>query len=273
MTEIHSGNLAHVTGNPFENEEALQLISAGALVINQAGRIVETGDAAAMVKAYPDATHHDHGSAWLIPGLVDGHIHFPQFDATAALGMQLLDWLSDSIFPAESRFADAAYAVETARDFTRHLLRSGTTCAAVYSSQFIHATRALFHAARNKGPRLIAGMTLMDRGAPDVLFTPAQTAYDLNETLIEEVADDPLLDYAVTPRFALSCSDALLDVCTALVKAHPACRIQTHINENHGEIAATAETFPDAVTYLNVYERSGLVTPRTILAHKRKRTD
>ncbi|MDJ0841204.1 MAG: guanine deaminase [Acidobacteriota bacterium] len=267
MTTIHLGHLAHMKDNPFETGNPPEIVTQGALAVADDGTIQNAGPAEDILNTYPKAVRCDHGDAWLIPGLVDGHIHFPQFDVTAARGEQLLDWLEGSIFPAEARFQSQEFAEGAARAFTQKLLSCGTTCALVFGSQFPGATQALFRAARSNGPRLIAGMTLMDRGAPEVLFTPADVTYRQNEKLIREVAAEPLLDYAVTPRFALSCSEALLEVCAALVKAYPDCRIQTHINENHDEIAATRATFPKQEHYLDVYARFGLVGPRTVLAH------
>ena len=68
-------------------------------------------------------------------------------------------------------------------------------------------------------------------------------------------------------RFALSCSPAMLAECRALLRAHPGLRLQTHINENHEEIRATADQFPRAANYLDVYDGAGLLTERSVLAH------
>jgi len=266
MKTLHLGQLAHLRENPFQEDTALQVIAKGALVSDETGKLVAVGEAQAMITVWPDAQVVDHGDAWLIPGLIDGHIHFPQFYATAASANHLLDWLN-IIFPAEATYAEPDFATQTAQAFTARLLASGTTTAMVFGSQFPAATRALFRAARTAGLRLIAGMTLMDRDAPESLFTSAETAYAENKALIDWVENEPLLDYAITPRFGLSCTDALLDVCRALVKDHPNCWLQTHINENSDEIETTARLFPQSRHYLDIYATWGLLTPRTVLAH------
>lgn len=264
--ELHLGTLAHVTGNPHLKKGALVIIEDGALLLDGGGNIVYAGPKQDLPPGN-QATVINHGQAWLLPGLVDGHIHFPQFYATAANGKELLDWLNRSIFPAEAQLAQKTYARSLARDFVAHLLAMGTTTALVFGSQFQHANEALFAEAANQGMRLIAGMTMMDRMGPDALLVSPEQARDQAELLIDLVRDEPLLNYAVTPRFAISCSPKMLKTCGDLVGAHDGIYIQTHINENHEEIKTTADMFPQAPHYLGIYDDCGLLTPRTVLAH------
>ena len=267
MAVIHLGKLAHLRANPFEQPDALEIIESGALLVDGRGHIVRAGERKAILSAAPEAVRVDHGEAWLIPGLVDGHIHFPQYYATAARAPQLLEWLERAIFPAEAAYADSALAELTARRFVRHLLACGTTTAMAFGSQFLEANLALFEAAKTAGLRLISGMTLMDRGAPQALLQTPQQAHAHAEILIAHCQNNPLLHYAITPRFALSCSEAMLEACGALLEAHPECYLQTHINESRDEIKAVAQAFPWSRDYLEVYERFGLILGRSVLAH------
>ena len=273
MNQIHYGVIAHVRTNPFLSQNALEIIEDGALLIDEQGKIQAIGPRASFRKVARTVEVHDHGEAWLIPGMVDGHIHFPQFYAIAHHGKALLEWLHESIFPAEARFASRGYAKTAAAAFIAKLQASGTTTALVFGSQFPHATRALFDAAKAGGQRMIAGMTLMDRDGPAELMTPAEKVVGWSERLIGEIADEPLLDYAITPRFALSCSPSLLETCAHLVKTYPSCYVQTHINENRAEIQAVAELFPRHRHYADVYDQVGLLTDRTVLAHNIHPTD
>lgn len=75
------------------------------------------------------------------------------------------------------------------------------------------------------------------------------------------------LRYVVTPRFSLSCSEAILEVCQALLQEHPDLHFTTHINENLEEIRTVAELFPWSQHYLHTYDRFGLVTERSVFAH------
>jgi guanine deaminase len=248
----------------------LEIIPAGALRVDEAGHIVDYGERAAVLAKTLDAEIKDFQKAWILPGLIDGHIHFPQYYATAAYGGQLMGWLMQSILPAETAYADPEYAQRAADRFIGHLLACGTTTALVYGSQFFHANQALFQTAQRAGMRLIAGPTLMDMPAPGIpsqLLVSVEQAREEAEALLAFCQREPLLHYAITPRYALSCSPGMMEMCAALLRENPDAYLQTHINENHGEIAAVLGHFHDASDYLNVYERFGLVTERTVLAH------
>lgn len=261
------GTLAHVTDNPFQIADALEIIPDGALAVDDAGKIADKGNALDLRRRYPNAHIADFGNGWLLPGFIDGHLHFPQFYCTAAFGEQLLDWLRDSVFPAEAKFADPGYADKVAQAFVARLLKTGTTTAMVFGSQYPQATAALFEAAAQQGLRIITGLTLMDRDAPVELLTTPQHAYDQASELIGRFHDRNNLHYAITPRFAITSTPDMLAACGQLAKDFPTCHIQTHINENKREIDVVAALFPDAEDYLDVYDRAGLLTERTMLAH------
>lgn len=270
MSTVYLGTIAHLKANPFASPDALEIIESGALWVGDDGRIIDYGEQSRILAKVPEAWIEDYGEAWLIPGLVDGHVHFPQYYATAAYGGQLLDWLVQSILPAETAYADPVFADMAAQQFVNHLLGCGTTTALVFGSQFFQANEALFQAAKKAGMRLIAGATLMDLpgpGIPASLLKPVRQAQDEAEALIARCRDEPLLHYAITPRYALSCSPEMMELCVDLLRAHPETYLQTHINENRGEIEAVLGHFSDARDYLEVYERFGLVTERTVLAH------
>jgi guanine deaminase len=266
-TTIHTGTLAHLRADPFTTGGALEIIPGGALAVAADGRILAAGERGAVVAAHPERVLVDHGSNWLIPGLIDGHLHFPQFYATAAPGADLLDWLERSILPAELAFADTAFAVRTAERFVARLLAAGTTTAVVFGSQFPAATEALFEAAARTGLRLVAGLTLMDRAGPPALLQTVATAVEGMERLIALCRDQPRLHYALTPRYPLACSPGLMEACADLLHRHPECYLQTHINEQPREVAAIRAAYPDRRDYLDVYDRYGLIGPRTLLAH------
>ncbi|CAL1240279.1 guanine deaminase [Candidatus Methylocalor cossyra] len=264
---LHCGTLAHLRRDPFLFEDALEIIPAGALAVDPAGRIAAVDRCAPLRSRFPDAALVDHGEDWLVPGLVDGHLHFPQFYATAAPGDGLLDWLERSVFPAEAEFRDPGYAASAAERFVARLLAAGTTTALVFGASHYPATEALFQAARRAGLRLIAGLTLMDQNAPPSLLNDLDQARRGMERLIALCTGEPRLRYAVTPRYPLSCSRALLELCGAVLATRPECYLQTHINETQGEIEAVRGAFPGFRHYLEVYDRFGLLGPRTVLAH------
>ncbi|MEO1019771.1 MAG: guanine deaminase, partial [Pseudomonadota bacterium] len=95
----------------------------------------------------------------------------------------------------------------------------------------------------------------------------AETSYVECAELIARWHNRGRLAYAVTPRFAVTSSDAQLDVAGRLAAEHADIYVQTHLSENHEEIAAVRALFPDAATYTAVYDRFGLLGPRTLLGH------
>src|SRR5262249_45962680 len=143
----------------------------------------------------------------------------------------------------------------------------GTTTALVFGSHFASATAALFEAAAVSGLRIISGLVVSDRFLPPALQQPADAAYHDSVDLIRRFHRRGRLLSAVTPRFALSTTDAMLERCQALVCEHDDVRVTTHINEQTAEIAGVRAAFPWAADYLAVYERFGLTGARSVLAH------
>ena len=203
----------------------------------------------------------------ITPGFVDAHIHYPQTDVVAAWGSQLLDWLHAHTFPAEQAFADRAHADEAAAFFLDELLRNGTTSALVFGTVHKTSVDALFEAALARNMRLIAGKVLMDRLAPAGLTDTVATGRADTEALIRTWRGRGRLGYAVTPRFAVTSSDAQLAMAGEVAAAHPEVLVHTHMSENLAEVARVGELFPDCADYLEVYARFGLVGPRSVFAH------
>jgi guanine deaminase len=108
---------------------------------------------------------------------------------------------------------------------------------------------------------------LMDRNAPVGLLDTAETGRADTEALIRAWRGRGRLGYAITPRFAVTSTDAQLAMAGDLLAAHPDVLLHTHMSENLAEIARVAELFPDARDYLDVYDRHGLVGDRSVFAH------
>src|SRR5579872_7422504 len=118
--------LFHTPRNPFTDWRALEHYADGGLLI-RAGRIAACGDYEALREAHRDASTTDLRGGFLLPGLVDTHVHFPQVHVLGSLGRSLLDWLDHSALPEEARMVDAAYARQVAGEFVRALAAHGTT--------------------------------------------------------------------------------------------------------------------------------------------------
>jgi guanine deaminase len=231
--------------------------------------LIEGSDIVGAQAAAPDITWRriDHAGKLVLPGFIDTHVHSPQLDVIGSWGAQLLDWLETYTFPAERRMADPAQAQAGSQLFLDALLAHGTTSAVVFPTVHKVSVDALFDAASQRGMRLIAGKVLMDRHAPPELCDDVAGAEADCRALIERWHGHGRLAYAVTPRFAPTSSDAQLAMAGRLLADHEGLYMQTHVAENPAEVRWAAELFPQARSYLDVYERFGLLNGRAVLAH------
>jgi guanine deaminase len=269
---IFRSSIFHTPANAFTTPDALVALEDGALAI-EAGKIVACDDYGTVRALYPDAGVRGLRDGCILPGFIDTHIHFPQVRVIGGLGYSLLDWLEQLTLPEEAKFADITYARTVAGEFVRNLAAHGTTTALVFGAHFAGANAALFEASAQKGLRVISGLVLSDRLLRSDLLQTPETAYRDSRQLIESIRGKRRLGYAVMPRFALSASEPMLEVCRALLQENPEVLFTTHFNENIREIEEVAQQFRWAEDYLAVYERFGLISGRSVLAHDVHTTD
>jgi guanine deaminase len=213
-------------------------------------------------------TQRDHRGRLILPGFIDTHVHSPQLDVIASHGTELLDWLNTYTFPAERRYADVLEAQSGAARFLDALLSHGTTSAVVFPTVHKVSADTLFAAAQERGMRLVTGKVLMDRHAPDGLRDDGEDhgARDCVD-LIDRWHGKDRLAYAVTVRFAVTSTPEQLAMAGQLCTAYPGVYMQTHLAENRAEVKWVHELFPDARSYLDVYDRAGLLNARGVFAH------
>ena len=273
MTQMDHGTLLrgrildfHACPQDEADTNAYTYIEDGAILIEN-GKITATGPFAQISALAPLASITDHRPNLLMPGFIDTHVHFPQVQVIASWGDQLLDWLNNYTFPEETRFEDAAHSAAMASRFYDLLTDHGTTTAVAYCSVHTASAEAFFNEAARRDMCMIGGKVMMDRNAPEALQDTPQTGYDDSKALIDKWHGTGRAHYAITPRFAITSTPEQLEMAGALVSEHPDCFVQTHLSENHDEIAFTAELYPDAPDYLGVYEHYGLLTPKMLLGH------
>ena len=255
--------------DPFRtsSRDALVLEEDGLIVIED-GRIKACGSHAALARTLPPGTPvTTYPHAIVSAGFVDAHVHYPQLQMIGAYGEQLLEWLDKYVFPTELQFADVEHARAVAARFLRELLRAGTTTAAVYCTVHAHSVDAFFEESERFNLRMVAGKVLMDRHAPEGLRDTAQRGYDESAALIGRWHAKGRQHYCVTPRFAPSCTDAQLEAAGALLRTRDDLFMQTHLAENLNELAWVKALFPAHASYLDVYDRAGLVGQRSIFGH------
>ncbi len=205
----------------------------------------------------------------IIPGLVDLHTHLPQYPGVARGGEGLLPWLRQVVFPLEKDFTGPIVR-EQAAYFFRELAAHGTTTAMVYSAIYEDATQTAFEEAAESGLRIVMGKMMMDVASYGNLQPKKIPAVSIAET--ERLCDtwhgagDGRLAYAVSPRFAVSCSEKLMRE-AARIAAEKGVFIQTHLAENLEELQKVKALFMACRDYTDVYAQFGLLTPKTVLGH------
>ncbi len=204
--------------------------------------------------------------ALISPGFIDTHLHAPQLEMIGSYGGHLLEWLNRYTFPTEAKFSDPEHARRVAEAFFDQLLRHGTLAALIFSTTHPIATDIFFERAEETGFRAIIGKTMMDRNAPAVLLENAVDAYENSRALLLKWHNRGLLRYAIAPRFAPTSTPELLEAAGSLKEEFPDAYVHTHISENKAEVQWVHELFPEA-EYADVYDRYGLLSDRTVLAH------
>lgn len=262
------GRVLSFTAEPEgpEDTAAYTYIEDGALLIAD-GVILASGAYADVVEHAQNADVIDHRPNLLMAGFIDTHIHFPQVQVIASWGAQLLDWLNTYTFPEETRYADPAHSADMAGRFYDQLIDHGTTTAVAFCSVHKTSAEAYFREAERRKMRMIGGKVMMDRNAPAGLCDTPQDSYDDTKALIADWHGKGRMQYAITPRFAITSTPEQMAMAGALSAEHPDCYVQTHLSENHAEIAYTAELYPQARDYLDVYQSVGLLSPKMLLGH------
>jgi guanine deaminase len=264
--QAYRASLLHFHADPAFTEDAYSWHEDGLLVIED-GLVKAAGDYARLAATLPPGlVPHDYRGQIITPGFIDTHLHYPQTDMIASPAPGLLPWLETYTFPTERQFADPVHARATAEFFLDELTRCGTTTAVVYCTVHRASVDAFFEASEARNLRMVAGKVLMDRNCPDFLRDP-DGGIGESEALINKWHKHARSLYAITPRFAPTSSPAQLGAIAELAKAYPDAFIQTHVSENQDEVKWVRELYPEARSYLGVYDGYGLMRPRALFGH------
>lgn len=246
---------------------AYRYLDDGIMLIRN-GMITAIGEAFAVERQLPAGIEIiETGTGLVMPGFIDAHLHMPQTQVIASCADGLIDWLNRFTFVEEQRFANPAHARKVARFFIDTLLRCGTTTAAVFGSVHPESADALFGESDQHNTRMIAGKVMMDRNAPAALTDTAQRGYDETKSLITHWHGRGRQMVAIAPRFAITSSEAQLEAAGALVREYPDCHVMTHLSESLQEIETVRQLFPQAKDYTDVYDRFGLIGPKSLFGH------
>lgn len=252
-------------GENYDNSHYV-FIEDGVLIVD-AGKIIDVGHYNHLKYKLENIKIIDYKNKLITPGFIDTHQHATQSAIVAAYGEKLLEWLDNYVFPSESTYRDNKIARENLSFFLDELIKNGTTTAVSYGPLFHDATDIFFEELNKRNMRFITGNTIMDINAPDSLRLTTQENYDNAQKLIKKWNNTNRLSYCISPRFALSCSENMLELCGTLKKEYPDLYLQTHLDENLTEIEEVKKVFKWSKNYLDVYNHFGLVTNKTIFGH------
>lgn len=259
-TVIYKGRIL----NPLSYTE-LEDIPDGALTIKE-GKIIKYGKF--KERGTESNVVVDFGDKVITPGLIDTHVHLPQYDVVAMDGYERPEWFDNYIFPAEKRFESTDVAREASARFFTDLKANGTTTACVYGTVHKDSTDVAFEEAQGSGLRIFMGKVMMDQNSPEFLQEKTADSLEASEELCKKWhrKERGKLNYVFTPRFAPMCSLDLMKQVSKLAVKHDA-YIQTHLSEYREELRLVKVFFPDYLNYTHVYESANLLTQKTIMAH------
>lgn len=265
--QAYRASILYFTGDPAVASDAYHWYEDGLLIVRD-GRIQAAGEYAQLhANLPPNTVVTDYRGKLIVPGFIDTHLHYPQTDIIASPAPGLLPWLEQYTFPAERRFAEPEHAGEVAEFFLDQLLRCGTTTAMVYCTVHQESAEAFFAESERRNLRMVAGKVMMDRNCPEFLRDTAEGGARDTEDLIRKWHKRGRQLVAITPRFAPTSTDAQLQLAGELARAYPDTYIQTHVAESTDEVAWVKQLFPSARSYLDVYDRVGLLRPRAMYGH------
>ncbi len=246
--------------------EAARFVRDGLLIV-KGGIIQDFGPHDELGPRHPDVPVTHLPDRLILPGFIDGHIHFPQVRVLGAYGSQLLDWLQTWIFPEEIKYSDRDYARTAATHFFDALLAGGTTTCLAFTTSSPVSTEEFFDEATRRNLRVIAGLTGIDRFAPADFLIGPEEFYHQSSRLIQRYHRQGRNLYAITPRFAVGCTAEMMERCRQLKQEHGDCWINTHISENPSEIRTARYHFPDCEDYTDVHTKHGLLGPKFVAGH------
>ena len=233
------------------------------------GMVVATAGSLDDYEQKDDVEVVDRSGSLIIPAFNDLHIHAPQYPLTGlGYDYELIPWLEKYTFPTEAKYADPQIADEWYRRFITNLWQVGTLRFSAFATLHTQSTLRLMQLCQESGVKPVIGKVNMDRNAPDYLVESTQASLDGTEEIIRVSRErTPDIGYIITPRFVPSTTPALMTGLGELAEKYDL-PVQSHLDENRGEVAWVHELHPDLPSYAAVYEHYGLMPKgRTIMAH------
>lgn len=220
-------------------------------------------------KEYNSIEVKNYGDKLIIPGFIDLHLHGAQFpNLGLGLDKELMPWLETYTFPEERKYSDLQYAKKVYSKFVKELWKNGTTRSVIFASIHLEATKLLMDIINEAGLGAYVGKVNMDRNCPDFICEDTDKSLRDTESFIREYGSKyERVKPIISPRFVPTCTPKLLKGLGELSKEYKVA-VQSHLDENIGEINLVKELHPDSLNYASIYEEAGLLGHQpTIMAH------
>jgi 5-methylthioadenosine/S-adenosylhomocysteine deaminase len=201
---------------------------------------------------------------FVIPGLVQAHTHLCQtLFRGLADDLELLDWLKKKIWPMEHAHNEESLRA-SAQIGLLEMQTMGTTSILDMGTTGLHDV--VFEEAERSGIRYWGGNCLMDlKSASGPLYRATEDSLQYSEALLKKWhKKSPLLQYAISPRFAISCSDKILKAAAEMQKRYGVL-LHTHASENKTEVTLVKKR--TGLNNVQFLKKLGLLSERTVIAH------
>ncbi|HBZ2995963.1 TPA: amidohydrolase family protein [Legionella pneumophila] len=249
---------------PTQTGQSL-LIKKGYVLID-GDSIIEVGEQAHLNQEI-SCTVSNYPNHLILPGLIDTHSHLPQYAISGSGDLPLMDWLNALVFPAEAAFAnDLKRCQRQAELFMHACLGSGTTTINTMVTSNREATEVVCDVAARMGIRAFIGLVLMDRNAPDSLVVDCDQAFKDLTFLKDNYHGKNNIHITVSPRFAVTCSAAMLRQAGEFARANKLI-LHTHLDKDEGFDELIQSLFSTAHDYFDVFESTQCIADKTVFAH------
>ena len=226
---------------------------------------------------YSSLPLYDYGDALIFPGMVDLHVHAPQYAFRGmCMDLELMDWLNRYTFPEEEKYENLEYAEKAYGIFVEALKKGATTRSCIFATRHRYATELLMELMEKSGLVSYVGKVNMDREASEALTEDsadisAFTTFGwINATKDKFENTKPIL----TPRFIPCCTDKLMEELREIQMAY-GIPVQSHLSESKGEIDFVKFLRPNNLFYGDSYNEYDLfgknddinTDVKTVMAH------
>ena len=220
---------------------------------------------------------YNYGDSLIFPGMVDLHVHAPQYAFRGmCMDLELMEWLNRYTFPEEEKYENLEYARRAYGIFAQALTKGATTRSCIFATRHRYATELLMELMEQSGLVSYVGKVNMDREASAALTEESAdiSAYTtfgwINATKDRFENTKPIL----TPRFIPCCTDKLMEELREIQMAY-GIPVQSHLSESKGEIDFVKFLRPENPFYGDSYNEYDLfgknddinTDVKTVMAH------